>query len=271
MIGASDLFEPRRARLLRWSSAAALVVAGHVCGAALATMNWQAYDTPDPADGAVAIELAPMPLSPRLDMPDLAHGPLMEEAKLTPQAAKEVKEEIEKELPRVEPSPLAPEPQVVLPTPKPVDDKKPEQDQAQEEVPTQHSETQTAAAPLTTAPPPIDAKAAPVAAAPAPGLGASVARIKASWEKSIVSHLNRYKRYPDEARVRGVKGDVRVRFILDRTGHVTSAQVVRRSGSTSLDDEALAVLQRASPLPAPPEQVTGTTFDLVLPIQFKIK
>ena len=127
-------------------------------------------------------------------------------------------------------------------------------------MPTQHSETQTAAAPLTTAPPPIDAKAAPVAAAAAPGLAASLARIKASWEKSIVSHLNRYKRYPDEARVRGVKGDVKVRFILDRTGPRHEARRwSRRSGSTSLDDEALAVLQRASPLPAPPEQVAGTT------------
>jgi protein TonB len=270
MIGVSDLFEPRRTRFLRWSSAAALVVAGHVCAAALTAMHWQVDDAPDPADGAVAIELAPMLLSPRLDMPDLAHGPLMEEAKPTPQAAKEVKEEIEKELPKLEPSP-APEPEAALPTPRPDDQKKPEEEQAQEEVPTQHSETQTAAAPITTAPPPIEAKAAPVAAAPVPGLAASLARIKASWEKSIVSHLNRYKRYPDEARARGAKGDVKVRFILDRTGHVTSAQVVRCSGSTALDEEALAVLQRASPLPAPPEQVAGATFDLVLPIQFKIK
>jgi protein TonB len=266
MIGASDLFEPRRTRFLRWSSAAALVVAGHVCAAALAAMHWQVADTPDPADGAVAIELAPMPLSPRVDMPDLAHGPLMEEAvhAAGSRGRRSRKGCLRSSTPLFGTT-------VVLPTPKPVDDKKPEQDQAQEEVPTQHSETQTAAAPLTTAPPPIDAKAAPVDAAPAPGLGASVARIKASWEKSIVSHLNRYKRYPDEARVRGVKGDVRVRFILDRTGHVTSAQVVRSSGSTALDEEALAVLQRASPLPAPPEQVAGTTFDLVLPIQFKIK
>ncbi len=69
----------------------------------------------------------------------------------------------------------------------------------------------------------------------------------------------------------GVKGDVSVRFTLDRTGNVTDAQVVRSSGSSSLDEEALAVLQRASPLPAPPDQVAGATFDLVLPIQFRIK
>jgi protein TonB len=271
MIGAVSIFEPRRTRLLRWSSAAALVVAGHVCGATLAMIHWHDDDTQDAAAGTVAIELAPMPLSPRLDTADVAPGPQMDEAKATPQAAKEVKEEIEKELPRVEPSPLAPDPQVVLPTPKPVDQKKPEEDQPQEEVATKHSETQAEAAPLTTAPPPVDAKPAPVASAPSPGISASAARAKASWEKALVSHLNRYKRYPNEARLHGIKGDVSVRFMLDRTGQVTAAQVVRSSGSSSLDEEALAVLQRASPLPAPPDQVAGATFDLVLPIQFRIK
>ena len=271
MIVAGNLFEPRRTRLLRWSGAAVFVVAGHICAAALTAMHWQVDNSPDPAEGAVAIELAAMPLSPRLDTPDVAHGPQVEEAKLSPQAAKEVKEDIDKELPKLEPSPLAPEPAVVLPTPKPVEEKKPEEDQRQEEIPTQQSETQASAAPLTTAPPPVDAPPAPVAPAPAPGLAASLARIKASWEKSLVSHLNRYKRYPDDARAHGVKGDVSVRFTLDRTGNVTAAQVVRSSGSASLDDEALAVLQRASPLPAPPDQVAGATFDLVLPIQFRIK
>jgi protein TonB len=256
---------------LRWSTAAVFVVAGHICAAALTTMHWQVDDSPDPSEGAVAIQLAAMPLSPRLDTPDVAHGPLVEEAKQTPEAAKEVKEDIDRELPKLEPSPLAPEPAVVLPTPKPVEEKKPKDDPPQEELPTQLSETQASAAPLTTAPPPVDAPPAPVAAAPSPGLAASLARIKASWEKSLVSHLNRYKRYPDEARARGVRGDVSVRFTLDRTGHVTAAQVVHSSGSVSLDEEALAVLQRASPLPAPPDQVAGATFDLVLPIQFRIK
>ena len=50
-----------------------------------------------------------------------------------------------------------------------------------------------------------------------------------------------------------------------------ASRVVRSSGSSALDEEALAVLQRASPLPAPPAQVGGTTFDLTLPIQFRIK
>jgi protein TonB len=270
--GAASPFEPRGVRFLRWSGAAVLVVAGHVCATALATINWQLDDPQDDAAGPVAIELAPMPLSPRRDTPDVAPGPLMEEAKLTPQPAKEVVKEVDLELPRVEPSPLAPEPEVVLPVRKPVEEEKPKTEVLPaEEVPTQRSEAQTVAAPLATAPPPIDAPRAPAAAAPDPGIAAAAARARASWEKALVSHLNRYKRYPRSARARGIRGDVRVRFTLDRTGQVTGATVVESSGYSALDDEALAVLRRASPMPAPPEQIGGAAFDMVLPIQFRIR
>ena len=95
------------------------------------------------------------------------------------------------------------------------------------------------------------------------------ARSKATWEKALVSHLNRFKRYPDQAR--GARqGEVRVSFTIDRPGG-SRARVVGSSGSPSLDEEALAVLQRASPLPAPPAQLPGASFDWTMPIQFKIK
>jgi TonB family protein len=48
-------------------------------------------------------------------------------------------------------------------------------------------------------------------------------------------------------------------------------RVVQSSGSSALDEEALAVLKRANPLPAAPDQVGGMTFDQTLPIQFRIK
>jgi periplasmic protein TonB len=43
------------------------------------------------------------------------------------------------------------------------------------------------------------------------------------------------------------------------------------SEAAIVDDEALSVLSRASPLPAPPDQAAGTNHQLVLPIQFTIK
>ena len=113
------------------------------------------------------------------------------------------------------------------------------------------------------APPRVEAKEEPpAAAAPSPSASAAVARAQAAWEKALVSHLNRFKRYPDQARARSNQGDVAVQFTIDRLGSLVASRVVRSSGSSALDEEALAVLQRASPLPAPPGQIAGTTFDL---------
>ena len=195
----------------------------------------------------------------------------MEEATLSPQPAKETEEEVEKETPPVDPSPLAPEPEVVLPVARPIPEKKPEEEPPNEEVPKQQSADQTTAAPLTTAPPRVDAPEPTPVAAPTPGASASVARVQASWEKALVKHLNQFKRYPDIARARGNQGDVTVQFTVDRTGHVIAARVLQSSGSSTLDEEALAVLKRADPLPAAPAPIAGMTFDLTLPIQFRIR
>ncbi len=270
MMFAIELLEPRNARLRRWAAAALFVVVAHAGCTALALMRWQDDDADDAAASSVMVEMVPAPAPTPVDSPDIAHGPLTQEAMLTPPAAKETKEEVEKEMPTVEPSP-APDPEVVLPTPHPVTDKKPDEEKPKEEAPTQVSADQTEAA-VAMAPPRVEAKEEPpAAAAPSPSASAAVARAQAAWEKALVSHLNRFKRYPDQARARSNQGDVAVQFTIDRLGSLVASRVVRSSGSSALDEEALAVLQRASPLPAPPGQIAGATFDLTLPIQFRIK
>jgi protein TonB len=270
MMFAIELLEPRNARLRRWAAAAMFVVVAHAGCTALALMRWPDDDADDAAASSVMVEMVPAPTPTPVDSPDIAHGPLTQEAVLTPPAAKETKEEVDKEMPTVEPSP-APDPEVVLPTPHPVTDKKPDEEKPKEETPTQVSADQTEAA-VAMAPPRVEAKEEPpAAAAPSPSASAAVARAQAAWEKALVSHLNRFKRYPDQARARSNQGDVAVQFTIDRLGSLVASRVVRSSGSTALDEEALAVLQRASPLPAPPGQIAGATFDLTLPIQFRIK
>ena len=195
----------------------------------------------------------------------------MEEATVSPQAARQTVEKVEKELPVVDRSPKAPDPEVMLPVPKPVQQKKPEEQENQEAIPQQQSPSQTAPAPLTSAPPPLDAKPAEVAAAPAPGAALTPSRVQISWQKALITHLNQYKRYPDDARARSVQGVVSVQFTIDRSGRVTASRIMQGSGSSLLDAEALAVLQRASPLPPPPNDMAGASFDLALPIQFRIR
>jgi protein TonB len=195
---------------------------------------------------------------------------MMEEAAPTAvQAAHESHEEVEKDLPKVDPSPLAPDPEVALPEAKPIDDRTPEEQS--QPLPRQQDQEQAAPAPLTTAPPRVDAKTADTPAAPAPGTSAIPAAIQASWQRALISHLNRFKRYPEAARVRGIQGVVKVEFTIDREGRIVASHVAQSSGSSALDAEALATLRRAAPLPAPPVKAADATFYLVLPIHFRIR
>jgi protein TonB len=86
----------------------------------------------------------------------------------------------------------------------------------------------------------------------------------------LAAHLNAYKIYPTEARIRREQGTVRLHFVLDRAGHVLSFDVARSSGSTALDQEARAMIQHADPFPPPPPQFKGETLDLVVPLVFSL-
>jgi protein TonB len=62
-----------------------------------------------------------------------------------------------------------------------------------------------------------------------------------------------------------------VRFRVDRSGQVVSAEITESSGSPILDKEALALLKRASPFPAPPDQIADRFLETFLPIWFGMK
>jgi colicin import membrane protein len=65
--------------------------------------------------------------------------------------------------------------------------------------------------------------------------------------------LEKAKHYPDSARERGAKGQAVISFSLDEKGKVTKLSLLQSSGETDLDVEALAVVDRASPFPEPPQ------------------
>ena len=68
-----------------------------------------------------------------------------------------------------------------------------------------------------------------------------------------------------------VQGVATVAFTIDRQGHVIASRLVDSSGSAVLDEEALDVLSRASPLPPPPDDMGAETLEISLPIQFKVR
>ncbi|NHQ81681.1 TonB family protein [Chromobacterium vaccinii] len=91
------------------------------------------------------------------------------------------------------------------------------------------------------------------------------------WEGRVLGHLAAHKRYPEDAISRRRGGVAKVEVTLDAGGRVRAASLAAGSGTLSLDREALAVLRRAQPLPAPPpEGLSDGQIRIVLPIHFDL-
>jgi periplasmic protein TonB len=91
-----------------------------------------------------------------------------------------------------------------------------------------------------------------------------------SWEGRVLLQLSKVRHYPGFAMARGEQGVPYIRFTMDRKGKVLSVTLDRSSGFGDLDREALALPKRAQPLPKPPEDRPGDTFELVVPVEFFI-
>lgn len=267
MFTAREFLEPAWRRWRRWVVAGALVLGLHVGGAAAALWQWPDENYEEEPEGAMVLELAPMAIAPPEERQDLTPGPLSEDSLPTP-PVEEVKETRPEEIPPVEESPLAPNPEVALEKIKPVE----EQKELEEAKPQELVQAQMVAASLASAPPRIEVAARDVrAAAPLQGSSRKPNQATLSWQKALHFHLNKHKRYPSEARSHRVQGVVTVTFAIDNGGRILNKRVVKGSGSSLLDAEALEMLTRASPLPAPPEQSEAGVHNLSLPIQFNIR
>jgi periplasmic protein TonB len=106
--------------------------------------------------------------------------------------------------------------------------------------------------------------AAPVAAKTPPP---SVVR----WQSQLAAHIEHFKRYPQAARTHGDEGTATVAFTIDHEGRLLHSSIVRSSGSAALDQETLAMLVRAQPMPHPPDQLTDGELTFVMPVRFNIK
>ena len=82
-----------------------------------------------------------------------------------------------------------------------------------------------------------------------------------------MAHLNPVKRYPYASGTHA-QGTVRLRFRMDRRGHLISYEVVGSSGSAALDQAARDMIKAAEPLPPVPDQYPGDVLDLVIPINY---
>lgn len=281
--------------LRRWVSAAACVAAAHA-GLTWAVVNWPRPEIPaGEPPSAIMIEFAPVPLAPEVPQQDVAVGPEMAvsqqsaAAELSEEKPPEEVEETEHKMTKAEPveEPIDQEVETELDIPelpvienaeaallKPAE-KPPEIEEVEEETPpppptpkpkkaedSDVQRTNQASAPATAAPKPLDVQRAKTNAAPSSGVSSS--RSIATWRGMVMAHLNRRKRHPGGS----ARGTSSVAFVIDRSGRVLSARLIRSSGSSALDRAAVALARRASPVPAPPANIGQGRITLTVPIHF---
>ena len=124
-----------------------------------------------------------------------------------------------------------------------------------------------APAPVIAAPTPAPAPA-PAARAVAP---VDTASLVAQYRAEIISQAKRYKRYPRFARDNGWEGKVDVRMEIGADGSVASLRVVRGTGYSILDQQALDMVRRAKPDAAIPGGLRGKAFGIDVPVIFSLR
>ncbi len=254
--------EPPRAPRLIWAAAALGAVLIHAGCIALAF----AYLQPDDAGadlGAPAVAIDVELAAPHRDNPaDLPPGPDTDASTASPDLMEQKTAVEETDLPKAAPTETDDPDRLVTPN----ETTKPEDDAPKTPAVQTAPSTASVAAEAKAMPSPETAREAPRSTAPDLGTGESLRRIRATWQNQLVAHVDKHKRYP-AARSRE-SAETILRFVLDRTGHVMSAEVAKSSGDAVFDDAALAWLRRADPLPAPPPQVADEGLSFTMPFTF---
>lgn len=92
-----------------------------------------------------------------------------------------------------------------------------------------------------------------------------------SYSSLLANAIAKYKQYPKIAQMRGWQGTIIVDLEIDSKGNVMSIKVKKSSTYEVLDNEALEMIRKASPFPAPPESLRGKNFNVLVPISFKLE
>ena len=263
-IAMPDLVIERKLSRQLWIFAAVGALALHVGGAALAVAHLRAVE-PEESLGAPAIEIGLEMMSPRLEPTELPPGPESDASVASPALAEQKAELKESDLPKDKPSETEEPDRVVTPN----ESNKPREEESKVAAVQTSASTESAPAEATATPSSEAIRKGQRSVAPAQGTGDSARRVRVTWQKELVAHLDRHKRYPAERSQKSA--EILVSFALDRMGHVLSTTIVKGSGDAAFDQAALAMVRRSDPVPPPPPLVADEGLNFTLPVIFKVK
>jgi len=260
----NELDTERRPSRRLWVFAALGALALHVGGAALAVAHLRTLELDDSL-GAPAIEIGLEMTSPHVEAADLPPGPDTEASLASPAVPEQKAELKDNELPKERPAETE-DPDLVVTR---NDSSKPKEDSSKVAAVQTPASTESVAAEATATPSSENIPKGMRSVAPAQGTGESAQRLRATWQKELIAHLDKHKRYPAERSQKSAQ--ILISFVLDRMGHVVSTSIVKGSGDIAFDQAALAMLRRSDPVPPPPPDIADEGLNFTLPVIFRVK
>ena len=85
---------------------------------------------------------------------------------------------------------------------------------------------------------------------------------------NLSSWINRHRFYPSDARRKGEEGTVLMRISFSNSGHLENYQVIKSSGSNTLDRAAAEILKRSAPYP---EELVAAFSQAEVPLVFSLR
>jgi TonB family protein len=97
-------------------------------------------------------------------------------------------------------------------------------------------------------------------------------RLKETYRSTVAKHLAQHMiAYPRNSVARDQHGRVEVAFSVDHDGHVHDLRLIHSSGHSELDDAALAMVDKAQPFPALPQNLTEDDNVFDFPLKFDLQ
>jgi periplasmic protein TonB len=236
----------------------------HLGCIALALEYMRDDDTDDDL-GAPAIEIGIELLARRVDPSDLAPGPDVEASVASPQVVEQREVSKPTDLPHAVPMETEDPERVVAP----IETENPKKDEPNIPAVPAIPSVESIAVEATAPPSSETIQESTQSVTPVQGTGESPQRVRATWQKELIAHFNRHKRYPADRSAQ--TAEILVNFVLDETGRVLSSSIVHGSGDGSFDEAALAMIRRSDPVPRPPSLVAQDGLTFTLPVIFRAK
>jgi protein TonB len=99
----------------------------------------------------------------------------------------------------------------------------------------------------------------------------SAEELPQNYLQKVAAIIAEHKTYPEFARAREYEGNVVVSFLIGKNGDLKKAKIADSSGYDSLDQQALAILKRAAPFPAFPEEIVKEQLSIKMAIVFELE